>query len=220
MKTVAVIDYGMCNIFSVEHACRYVGLNPVITSNRHEVMKADAVILPGVGAYGEAMENIRRKDLESPLKDFISGGKKFMGICLGMQLLFTESEEFGSHGGLKIIEGHVKRFSGHSGGKKVKVPQIAWNQIFPDPKNNLWACSPLQDLCQGEYMYFVHSYYPIPSDVSAVLSWSDYEGTGYCSGLLKDNIAAFQFHPEKSGKEGIKIYRRWAASIEKKESSK
>ncbi len=213
MKKVAIVDYGMCNLFSVNHACLSVGLDPVITSDRELLLGADAMIVPGVGAFGEAMENMRRLDLIGPIRDFIAAGKPFMGICLGMQLLFTESEEFGRHAGLDIIAGNVRRFK-ESRVDHIKVPQIGWNQIFPR-ENGLWDLSPLKDLTSGSYMYFVHSYYVAPSQEDEILSYTCYHETEYASSIIRDNVLAVQFHPEKSGRKGMSIYRNWASSIEK-----
>ncbi|MCX5855348.1 MAG: imidazole glycerol phosphate synthase subunit HisH [Deltaproteobacteria bacterium] len=213
MKTVAIVDYGMCNLFSVHHACCSVGLNAIITSDKKQLLCAGAMILPGVGAFGEAMVNLRILDLIEPIKDFIASGRKFMGICLGMQLLLSESEEFGRHKGLNVIEGTVKKFQGHTD-IRIKVPQIGWNQIFPASEDS-WTASPLRGLKSGEFMYFIHSYYVEPSDIKVVLSHTKYHSTEYCSSLLRNNVFAAQYHPEKSGMKGLNIYRNWALSIKK-----
>lgn len=212
---VAIVDYKAGNLFSVEQACKIVGLNPVITSEPVEVLKADAVILPGVGAFGAAMKNLDNLDLVQPLRDFTASGKPFMGICLGMQLLFTKSEEFGKSEGLNLIEGDVVRFPpvNHNGGK-MKVPQVGWNRIFrPSGASEKWDHTPLEDIIDGEFMYFVHSFYARPSNPDNILSVTDYEGVKYCSSVIKNNIFATQFHPEKSAGEGLKIYRYWANKI-------
>ena len=216
MKTVAIIDYGMCNLFSVNQACLTVGLNPRITCNKEELLAADAIILPGVGAFGEAMENIRRLDLVEPIKDFLASGRQFMGICLGMQLLFSESEEFGRHTGLNVIEGNVRKF-GENNSTRVKIPQIGWNQILP-PSEDSWVKSPLRDLISGSYMYFVHSYYVEPAQKSDILSYTQYHSTEYCSSVMRSNVFATQYHPEKSGEKGLTIYRNWALSVERQTS--
>ena len=134
MIRVAIIDYEMSNLFSVQHACKHVGLTPVVTNTSSELLKADAAILPGVGAFHEAMKNLERLDLVVGIKNFIDSGKPFMGICLGLQLLFTESDEFGYCKGLNIIEGEVKKFlSCHENGRVIKIPQISWNKIMRSP---------------------------------------------------------------------------------------
>lgn len=202
---VAIIDYQLSNLFSVKHAFDYLKVDSEITSDKSVISTSDAAILPGVGAFGDAMNNLKRFDLIDTIKEFIASNKPFMGVCLGMQLLFSESEEFGNHQGLNITEGKVIKFA--SKDQEIKVPQIGWNQILKLDKT--WDNSPLKNIKNGEFMYFVHSYYVVPQDRSIILSETTYEGIRYCSSLLKDNIFAAQFHPEKSGPAGIKIYRDW-----------
>lgn len=213
---VAIIDYGMCNLFSVHHACQHVGLNPVITSDRREILRAAGVILPGVGAFGEAMQNLYRLDLIRPIKETIARGTPFMGICLGLQLLLSQSEEFGTHQGLDIIEGKVLKFPQQAGqpSKAIKVPQIGWNRIYPpEGRQSGWLVSPLKATKPYAFMYFVHSFYAIPAAPEVILTLTTYEGVEYCSSLHLNNVFACQFHPEKSGKVGIEIYRQWADII-------
>lgn len=213
---VAIIDYQMSNLFSVKHACEHVGLKPVITSDEQVIINSDAVILPGVGAFGEAMNNLRRLDLITPIKDFIDMGKPFLGICLGIQLLLSESEEFGNNKGLNIMEGVVVKIPNKNNeGKRIKVPQVGWNKVFrPDfAAEDYWDKSHLKGIRNGEFMYFVHSYYVIPNDDACVLTWTNYDGIEFCSGIIKNNVFAFQFHPEKSGEEGIKIYQNFALDL-------
>jgi glutamine amidotransferase len=211
---VAVIDYEMSNLFSVQHACRFVGLDPVVTSDRDLLLSADAAILPGVGAFGDAMKSLERLGLSGAVRDFIASGRPFMGICLGLQLLFTRSEEFGDHKGLDVVAGRVVKFPPVSaGGRPVKVPYIGWNQVRfagPPPAGE---SHPMRGVKDGEHMYFVHSYYVVPDDESCVLTRTDYDGIGYCSSVLSGNLFACQFHPEKSAAEGLRIYRNWARSI-------
>jgi len=151
--------------------------------------------------------------LISPIKDYIAQGKPFLGICLGMQLLFSQSEEFGLHKGLDIVAGKVLRFPDtKKSGKLIRVPQIGWNTIYLSDKKT-WRQSYLKDIKPDEFMYFVHSYYCAPSKKNNILSYTTYEGFKYCSSITCDNITAFQFHPEKSGKEGIKIYQEFAKKV-------
>jgi imidazole glycerol-phosphate synthase subunit HisH len=214
---VAIVDYEAGNLFSVQQACKTVGLDPIITSNTEEVIYADAIVLPGVGAFGDAMSNLQRLDLVQPLREFVSHGKPFLGICLGMQLLFSQSEEFGVNEGLNLIKGTVKKFPIRNGkNESIKVPQIGWNQIFSQTTDEKgWYGTPLESIINGEYMYFVHSYYANPSNDREILSLTNYCGVEYCSAVIKDNIFATQFHPEKSANEGIKIYHSWAQTIKK-----
>jgi glutamine amidotransferase len=220
---VAVIDIHMGNLFSVQQACEHVGLEVEITSNAELINSADAVILPGVGAFGDAMQFLKAKGLDVTIKEVIAQGKPFFGICLGMQLLMSESEEFGKHKGLDIIKGKVVRFAGEQT-RRIKVPQVGWNQIL---LSNNFRSNPQDCFCtdikDGEYMYFVHSFYVIPQDKNVTAFETVYEDIRYSSGIVKDNIFAAQFHPEKSAQKGIKIYENWAKfiatnSLKKKES--
>jgi len=214
---VAIIDYGMGNLFSVQRACAHVGLEAVVTHQKGEILNADGIILPGVGAFGDAMIHLKELELIDPIKDFIQGGKPYFGICLGMQLLMSESEEFGIHRGLDIIPGMVKKLNvKHQKDRLGKVPQVGWNQICT--KNGVqegWAGTPLDHLESGEYMYFVHSYYVAPTDQGVALSNTFYEGVEFCSTLQQDNIFAVQYHPEKSGEIGIQIYKNWVTHLNK-----
>ncbi len=205
-RKLAIIDFGLGNIHSILHACLHVGIEAVVTSNKNEILNASGAILPGVGAYGDAMENLRRLDLISPVKDFIATGKPFLGVCLGMQLLFDESEESPGIRGLQLIEGEVKRFPTNYMGVENRIPQIAWNSI-DQPSNVDWRNTPFESLKNGEHMYFVHSYYTKPAINSMVLSNTSYNHFEYCSSIRMKNLFAVQFHPEKSGVEGLKIYQ-------------
>jgi len=213
MKYVAIIDYKMSNLFSVRQACINVGLHPIVTSDKKIILNASGVILPGVGSFGEAMKNLSDLDLVYVIKKAIFEDKPFMGICLGYQLLFSESEEFGYNKGLEIFSGKVKKFNtGFHQNRKIKVPQIGWNQIFPYDQSK-WKNSLLNGVNFGEYMYFVHSFYVEVSENEILLSKTDYEGLQYCSSIQNNNLFASQFHPEKSATEGIKIYYNFANLI-------
>lgn len=209
-KKVTIIDYQLGNLFSVKQACDTIGISATISSDSKDIEEADAIILPGVGAFIEAMNNLDKLDLVNPIKDYVGAGKPIFGICLGLQLLFSESEEFGSGKGLDIIPGLIKKFPAMKNGKKIKVPQIAWNQVYEDKKS--LANSPLKDLTAREFMYFVHSYYVEPLEESSVLTKTNYEGLEYCSSIIENNIFATQFHPEKSSEKGLSIYKNWAIS--------
>jgi glutamine amidotransferase len=219
---VAIVDYGMGNLFSVKLACEHVGMSAEITGAKEDVLLADVVILPGVGAFGDAMACLRRLDLVGPIKDAARAGKPLMGICLGLQLLMTESYEFGRHEGLDIFSGPVVRFESPMGPRGcLKVPQIGWNRIFrheshgdnspaQSPPQDPWESTPLRGLPDGEYMYFVHSFYAKPDAPEAVLSWSRYGHIEFCSSLRQGSVFATQFHPERSGVQGLRIYRELA----------
>lgn len=223
---VAIVDYGMGNLFSVRQACEHVGLNVGITSSRDEILNADAVILPGIGAFGDAMATLSRLDLVEVLRDVAVSGKPLIGVCLGLQLLMTESLEFGLHKGLGIIEGQVVKFDNPAEGeRRLKVPQVGWNSVHQVRRegNNVaeaWADSPLAEIKDGEFMYFVHSYIVRPADENVTLSVSRYGQTEFCSSIHSQNIFACQFHPERSGSEGLKIYRNLASHIERHTSKR
>jgi len=208
-RKIAILDYGMGNLFSVRRACEDVGLDAVTTHQPQDIHQADGVILPGVGAFGDAMAHLEELDLVDPIKDFVKSGRPFLGICLGMQLLMSESEEFGAHRGLNIVPGAVKRLDPHS--EVSKVPEVGWNQIYK-PSNNssdYWRDTPLHNIEEGEYVYFVHSYFVQPEEPEVVLSMSSYEGVDFCSSLRFKNVFATQFHPEKSAAKGLQIYQNW-----------
>lgn len=208
MKNVAIIDYEVGNLFSVKQACLTFGVNAFLTSNPKEIMAADKVILPGVGAFGRSMENLKKFELDKVLNDYVGMGKPLMGICLGLQLLFESSDEFGHHEGLGLLKGSVNRFpSLDTNGDKLLVPQISWNKAKA-ANLDLWNKSPLKSLSSETYFYFVHSYFVTPKE-NIELSTTNYGGLTYCSSIIKDNIFAVQFHPEKSGEKGLEIYKNW-----------
>jgi glutamine amidotransferase len=212
---VAIVDYGLGNLFSIEQACAFVGLSSIITNSKRDILNADAVILPGVGAYGDAMLMLNRLDLVNVLRDIVGSQKPLVGICLGLQLLMTESYEFGHHKGLGIIEGEVVRFDAPKEKEHIlKVPQIGWNRIFQPVDGLRWHGTLLERIDYGEYMYFVHSYTVQPQDSSVILSNSCYGHIEFCSSIQSGNVFACQFHPERSGLEGIKIYRNLATQFQ------
>ena len=207
---IAVIDYGMGNLASVKKALDYIGEEAVITSDKEVVSNADAVILPGVGAISFAMKALEEKGLDIAVKDFVKSGKPFMGICLGMQMLFDESEETLDGGenvrGLGIIPGKVLKFpSDKTVQKGLKVPQIGWNSL-EDVKGEL--------LKEGDFVYFVHSYYCCPVNSDDAAAYAEY-GIKYCCSIEHGNIYACQFHPEKSGEAGLNILRKFAGRIDR-----
>jgi glutamine amidotransferase len=213
---VAIVDLGMGNLHSVSLACGHVGLSSVRTTSPGDVASADAVILPGVGAFGAAMDALRHHGLVTALTSFVDSGRPLFGICLGMQLLLEESEEFGLHQGLGLVHGSVRRLPYDSANPQLKVPQVGWNAIFRRDETrraDRWTDTPLASLADGEAMYFVHSYFAVPREGEVVLSTTTYGGLTYCSSLLRGNVFGCQFHPERSGARGLDIYRNWALAL-------
>ena len=212
-REVAIVDCGLGNLFSVARACEHAGLRPRITSDREVVERAPALILPGVGAFGDAMARLRDLDLIGSLRDFVAAGKPFLGVCLGLQLLMSESDEFGSHRGLGLIPGRVKRLSGAG---PVKVPHVGWSAVRrpADVAPEAWRRSPLAGVPEGASMYFVHSYHAEPDDTAVVLSRSTHGETDYVSGIARGAVFAFQFHPEKSGADGLRIYANFSSYVQ------
>tara|TARA_B100000575_G_C23138318_1_gene661840 strand:- start:2881 stop:3522 length:642 start_codon:yes stop_codon:yes gene_type:complete len=210
-KKVVIIDYELGNLFSVLQACQHVGLNAVITNEIKLINGADAIILPGVGAYGVAMEKLIKLNLVNPLLDFAASGRPFLGICLGMQLLFSKSYEYGEHIGLNIIPGEIHSFR-NTNNKLLKVPQIQWN-LITQFRNKSWEESILSNIPNSTFMYFVHSYYCSPKTKTNILSKTIYGGLEYTSAIQSKNIMGVQFHPEKSSKYGLEIYNNFSKMI-------
>ena len=207
MKKVSIVDYGLGNLFSVKQACETAGLEALITSSPKDVLNSDMVILPGVGAYGIAMKNLEKAHLIPALKEFVATGKPFVGICLGMQLMLTESVEFGQHKGFNLIPGKTRKFEFKSiNDEYFAVPQIQWNKL--KRSNNIDKNHFFNFLNNGDYMYFVHSYYCVPEDKSTIIMTTRYAGEEYPSIIQYNNCIGIQFHPEKSGLNGIKIYKK------------
>lgn len=200
---IAIVDYGMGNLRSVQRAFEYVGAEAIVTDHRATIESASAVVLPGVEAFGKAMSNLKRAGLADVIRQVIARGRPFLGICLGLQLLFKESEEMGQHRGLSVFDGMVKRFN-----VSLKVPQIGWNQIHVQQASPL-----LEGVADGSYAYFVHSYYVVPADPEIVLATTDY-GINYPSVIGQDNVFGLQFHPEKSQTVGLRILRNFTALVE------
>ena len=196
---IAIIDYGMGNLRSVQAGLKSAGQKSFITDDPKEITNADGVVLPGVGAYGDAIKRLNETGLGEAFCEAVSSGKPCIGICLGLQLLFSESEEGGLYRGLDIIKGKVIRFT-----NKLKVPHIGWNQI-----NIRKPDAPIfRDIPDNSYVYFVHSYYVVPEDSSVTAATTDY-GVDFTSVIVKDNLFGTQFHPEKSQNLGLQILRNF-----------
>lgn len=198
---IAIIDYGMGNLRSVQKAFEKVGHQAAITSDPKQVAVADKVVLPGVGAFEDAIAELRRLELVKPILSFLESGKPFLGICLGLHLLFEVSHENGRHEGLGVLRGEVVQFDLPKG---YTVPHMGWNQLHLRRQSPL-----LRETSEGAYVYFVHSYYVVPEDPEIIATETDYAGR-FCSSIWRDNIMATQFHPEKSQTEGLKMLKSFA----------
>ncbi len=199
---IAIIDYGMGNLRSVQKGFERVGHEAVVTRDAKTILSASKVVLPGVGAFPDCMRNLEEYGLIDVVKQSIASGKPFLGICLGLQLLFTESEEFGLSKGLDIIKGRVIRFKGPQF-KVLKIPHMGWNSLSIKRK-----APALRDVADGSHVYFVHSFHVVPEDKGVIATTTDY-GIDFVSSIWKDNIFAVQFHPEKSQALGLSILKRF-----------
>ncbi len=194
-----IIDYGMGNLRSVEKALAAVGGNPLISGDPDVIRKSTRLVLPGVGAFGDAMINLKRTGLDAAIREAVMGGSPLLGLCLGLELLFSESEEFGRHEGLDLIPGKVRRFDQPN----LRVPHVGWNQVEslrPDPL--------LASLNEGSYFYFVHSFFVEPANSEDALAWTNY-GRLFCSIARRRNVWGAQFHPEKSQDAGKILLRNF-----------
>ncbi len=200
---IAIVDYGMGNLRSVQKAFEKVGAGARVIPSPRELADASGIVLPGVGAFGQAMDNLRAAGWVEPLRRACERGVPFIGICLGMQLLFDSSDEMGQHAGLGILPGEVKRFN-----DDLKVPQMGWNQIHIKKTSSL-----LRGVADGSYAFFVHSYYCAPQDKSVILATTDY-GIEFASMVARGNVFGAQFHPEKSQAVGLKMLENLASMVQ------
>jgi glutamine amidotransferase len=194
-NNIVIIDYGAGNLRSVANAISRLGYVPIVTNSARELDRAGIVILPGVGAAREAMNNLKRLGIVEPIKQYISEGRPFFGVCLGLQILLSSTEEDGGCECLGVIPGKVKRLP-----PGLKTPHMGWNQVSVLKNHPIFKGVP-----DNTNFYFVHSYYAVPDDKSVVLGETDY-GIKICAAIAKGNLVATQFHPEKSGEHGLKVY--------------
>ena len=199
---IAIIDYGAGNLQSVKKAFDFIGAESVITNDPKVILSADKILLPGVGSFGDAMDSMQKNGLVETVKECALSGKPFLGICLGLQLLFEESEESPGVKGLGIFKGKIKKFSSDMG---LKIPHIGWNSLEIKQKDTLF-----KDIPENSYVYFVHSYYLHAEDEEDIATVTNY-GIDFHSAVGKNNIFATQFHPEKSGDVGLQILRNFAS---------
>jgi glutamine amidotransferase len=201
---IVIVDYGMGNLRNVQKAFEKIGCEARLTRNKNEIGIASAIVLPGVGAFKDCMENLEKYGLVEPLLRSIEKGKPYLGICLGLQILFSESEEFGSHKGLDLIKGRVVRFVPDP---EHKVPHMGWNTIEKEKEVPV-----LRGIESGDFFYFVHSYYVTPDETQWVSSLTTY-GKPFVSSIWKENLFATQFHPEKSQQKGLRILENFVKAI-------
>lgn len=203
-SNVVVVDYGMGNLRSAQKGLEKAGISALVTSDPEAVRSADAVVLPGVGAFRDCMANLTKAGLVPPVLDAVQRKKPFLGICIGMQLLMTVSEEFGVHPGLDVVSGRVVRFDPESG---LKVPHMGWNRVHYTGESRLF-----DGIRDGSYFYFVHSYFVVPEDDSVVSGYTDY-GERFCSAMSRGHLFATQFHPEKSHNDGLKVLENFGRVV-------
>lgn len=203
---INIIDYEMGNLRSVANAFDRLGFAARISADPGDIATADKVVLPGVGAFRDCIDNLRRGDFVPPLLEHIARGKPLLGICVGMQMLFDESEEFGLHQGLGLIPGRVVRFPSAmvEGGERLKVPHMGWNTLRVQRPSPL-----LRGIAEGSYVYFVHSYYCAAENQEDIAASCRYGDIDFCASVWRDNIMATQFHPEKSQDLGLQIFRNF-----------
>ncbi len=199
--SIAILDYGMGNLSSVQKALQFLQANAVITSSPAALARADKIILPGVGAFGDAMKELRTRKLIAPIEEQIKKGKKFLGICLGLQLLFKKSAENRGIKGLEILEGEVRRFKT----KKAKVPHMGWNHLRSIKPHPI-----LKGITSKDFFYFVHSYYPVPAAGNKIAQ-CEHGGEVFTAIAGRENVVAIQFHPEKSQEPGLHLLRNFLA---------
>jgi len=202
---VAIVDYDAGNTLSVTRALQKVGASVDLTPDPERVLAADAVVLPGVGAFGDCMRKLRERGMDEACGEAFASGKPFLGVCVALQVVFEASEETPGVEGLGLLPGEVVRF----GGNGLRVPHIGWNEL------SVARAHPVLDGLDGEAFYFVHSYYPVPEDKRDLIGETDY-GTRFCSVAGRENLVAVQFHPEKSSRAGLKLYENflaWAGAV-------
>ncbi|OFZ53998.1 MAG: imidazole glycerol phosphate synthase, glutamine amidotransferase subunit [Bdellovibrionales bacterium RIFOXYC1_FULL_54_43] len=212
-KRIIIVDYQLGNLFSINNAMQKIGAPAEISSSPEAIASSDALIIPGVGAFGDAMNNMKRLGILEPIQKSVQSGRPLLGICLGLQLLLSESEEFGIHPGLGIIPGRVRRFPNKIARQKVKVPHVGWNRIRVKDSGTAKRGFKLSDQYDGQFMYFVHSFYTDACDPADVVTETDYAGMPFCSSAARGNVFGCQFHPEKSGPVGLRMLKEWSDSL-------
>jgi imidazole glycerol-phosphate synthase subunit HisH len=208
MKKITILDYGIGNLKSVQNAFEHLSAEVIIAKTPTHILDATMLVLPGVGSFSDGMKELTSRNMVPPIKEYVESNKPLLGICLGMQLLFQSSEEFGEHSGLGIIPGLIKKIPNKaSDGANVKVPHISWSSI--QTVNKTWQNTPLSGLINNDEMYFVHSFTAWPKDDGARLADTNYYGNRICAVVQKENVYGCQFHPERSGEKGLKVLKEF-----------
>lgn len=208
MKKVSIIDYGMGNLLSMQRALEKNGAQVSVATTPEEILLADRLVLPGVGAFPDGMAELNTRGMISAIHEYVKTGKILLGVCLGMQMLFDESEEIQATTGLGLIKGRVIKLPEmQANGQLNKVPHVAWSQIYPT--ENSWENTFLRTTQPGTFMYFVHSFYAVPDNENSILAQSPFGDIQFCAAARSENVWGTQFHPEKSGEEGLKLLRKF-----------
>ena len=214
MNAVTVVDYGIVNLGNIVRGLEYVGARVFVSDDPERIHRADRLVLPGVGAFAAGMMELSTRNLNVSLLQAAQVGTPLLGICLGMQMLLESSEENGSHSGLGLVPGVVKAIpkKDSDGVRRRKVPHIGWNALQYPPHKSTWEKSCLSGIQQGEFFYFVHSYMVVPREPTDILAQCQYDGLPIVAAIARDNITGLQFHPERSGPEGLRILEKFVTA--------
>ena len=214
-NNIVILDYTLGNLFSLKRAFQKIGCDPLISDNKEDIINAEKVVLPGVGAFAAGMEGLEKKGLVAVIKEIAGNGKPILGICLGMQMMMTQSEEGGLHRGLDLIKGKVTRFDSPGEKDSFKIPHYGWSSVsIPERENrdaeDVWHGTIFEGIKNPSYFYFVHSYFVTTDDPMHTVGITTYGYNSFASVIRKDNITGCQFHPEISGEAGLQIIRNFA----------
>ena len=207
-KKITIIDYGCGNILNLVRAIKFLGYEADTTNNKDKIINSSHVMLPGVGAFGNAMMQIEKYNLRNTILEYAKSRKPLLGICLGMQILLTASNEFGVHEGLNLIEGKVIKISNKKN-KEIKIPHMGWNEIYPNNDKKEWKNKILKNFSIGKSFYFVHSFVCITKDKDTTIAFCNYSNISIPAVIAKDNIYGCQFHPEKSADNGLDVLKNF-----------
>jgi len=207
-KKITIIDYGCGNILNLARAIKFLGYETVITSENKMIINSSHVILPGVGAFGNAIEQLEKYNLRDTILEYTKLNKPLLGICLGMQILLKVGYEFGTHEGLGLIDGEVTKISNKKN-KKLKIPHVGWNEIYPSNNQKKWKNKILKSSLIGKSFYFVHSYVCLTKDPNSTIAYCDYSGVSIPAVISQNNIYGCQFHPEKSADGGLELLKNF-----------